>query len=107
LYFTFLIGLFPFVLLKVGVGTRRFAKSNSVGRSWLSATEQVEATAQSNSKKLSSFAKAMVPAPVLGALCPGPLEFKAIVATAAGAAQAAYYLTTAEYEVGERSCSVL
>jgi hypothetical protein len=83
----------------LGVGTRRFAKSNSVGRSWLSATEQVEATAKYNANKLSSFAKALIPAPLLGALCPGPLEFKAIVATAAGTAQAAYYLTTAEYEV--------
>lgn len=34
-----------------------------------------------------------------GALCPGPLPFKAIVCAAVAAAQAAYYLSLAEYYI--------
>jgi len=40
-----------------------------------------------------------LPAPLLGAIIPGSLSFKAIVAASLAAAQAAYYLTAAEYAI--------
>ena len=46
--------------------------------------------------KWQNFAIATLPAPMLAALVPGPLSFKAIVASASAAAQAAYYLASAE-----------
>jgi hypothetical protein len=80
----------------VGVGTRRFAKSTDVGRTWLSATEQVFSSSTRTTTKFSSFAVSTLPAPALAALVPGPLSFKAIVGAATAACQAAFYLTTAE-----------
>lgn len=79
------------------LGNRRFASSQIVGRTWLSATEQVEVSASRLNIKWQSFAMGVIPAPLIAALCPGALSFKAIVCAAIAAAQAAYYLSIAEY----------
>jgi hypothetical protein len=78
-------------------GNRRFATSNVVGRTWLSATEQVAQNSERNSEKWASFSRAVFIAPVVASAVPGVFSFKAIVCAAVGAAQAAYYLSYAEY----------
>lgn len=87
----------------IGVGNRRFASSKSVGRTWLSAAEQVEASATRMTGKWTSFAVGVLPAPIISSIIPGNLQFKAIVCAAIAAAQAAYYLSTAEYFI---ACAV-
>jgi hypothetical protein len=83
----------------IGVGNRRFASSSAVGRTWLSATEQVEANSRRLSDKWTSFATGVLPAPIIACLFPGSLSFKSIVCAAIAAAQAAYYLSLAEYSI--------
>lgn len=80
-----------------GVGNRRFASSGVVGRSWLSATEQVELMSERTSRKWKSFSTAVFVAPIISIMFPGPLSFKGIICAAVAAAQAAFYLTNAEY----------
>lgn len=87
----------------IGTGNRRFASSSSVGRTWLSATEQVETNSRRTSDKWLSFATGVLPAPIIACLFPGSLSFKSIVCAAIAAAQAAYYLSIAEYSI---SCAV-
>ena len=55
----------------IGTGNRRFASSNSVGRTWLSATEQIMSNSKRTSQKWSSFAIGVAPAPLFAALFPG------------------------------------
>ena len=81
----------------IGIGARRFASANDVGRTWLSATEQISASTERSKQKWLSFSLGVLPAPVIGVLCPGPISFRAIVAAAVAAAQCAYSLATAEY----------
>jgi hypothetical protein len=83
----------------IGVGNRRFASSSSVGRTWMSATEQVEANAKRTSQKWKWFALGVAPAPLIATLFPGPLSVKTIICAALAAAQAAYYLSIAEYSL--------
>lgn len=83
----------------IGTGNRRFASSSAVGRTWLSATEQVEANSKRTSDKWTSFATGVLPAPIIACLFPGSLSFKSIVCAAIAAAQAAYYLSLAEYSI--------
>lgn len=90
----------------IGTGTRRFAKSNSVGEKWISATELVMAESDTNTKKLWYFATSTLPAPLFAALCPASLPVKAVVAATAAAAQAAYYLNDAEYELARAEDAV-
>ena len=90
----------------INTGTRRFSKSTSVGDQWISATELVLAEAETNNNKLWYFATATVPAPLFAALCPTSLSVKAIVAATAAAAQAAYYLNDAEYELARAEDAV-
>jgi hypothetical protein len=80
-----------------GVGNRRFASSQQVGRTWMSASEQVDNAAFRMGVKWKTFAISVLPAPVIAALCPGALGFKAVVCAAVAAAQAAYYLAICEY----------
>jgi len=89
-----------------GVGNRRFAYSNSVGRAWLSATEQVEVAAKRTSDKWLSFSLGVAPAPLLAAVYPGNLASKSIVCAAIATAQAAYYLAVAEYSVAASTDAV-
>jgi len=81
----------------IGLGARRFASADNVGRSWLSATEQIERTSARNKVKWISFALSVLPAPFLGLVYPGPLALRAIVCAAFAAAQAAYSLARVEY----------
>jgi hypothetical protein len=80
----------------IGVGNRRFASSSSVGRTWMSATE---ANAGRTSQKWKWFALGVAPAPLIAAFFPGPLSVKTIICAALAAAQAAYYLSIAEYSL--------
>ena len=88
------------------LGNRRFASSTSVGRNWLSATEQIEMQTERTTAKWKSFAYGVLPGPIISAVIPGPLSFKAIVCAALAAAQAAYYLTIAEYVLADAMESV-
>ena len=62
------------------IGLRRFAGADNVGRTWLSATEQIESSTLNQQAKWASFSLSVLPAPLLAAIVPGPLSFKAIVA---------------------------
>lgn len=79
------------------LGSRRFASSKQVGRNWLSATEQVDLSSTRLTQKWTTFAVSVLPAPMIAALFPGALGFKAVVCAAVAAAQAAYYLAICEY----------
>ena len=83
----------------VGVGARRFASSDDVGRTWLSATEQIESSSRRAIYKWRSFSLGVLPAPFLAAIVPGPLSFKAIIASAVAAAQCAYSLAVVEFSL--------
>lgn len=83
----------------IGVGERRLSSKNTVSRTWLSATEQIAISTGNTRSKWWGFAKAILPAPTLGVLLPGALAAKAVVMAAVAAAQAAYYLTVAEYQI--------
>jgi hypothetical protein len=92
--------------IAIGVGNRRFSSSKLVGRTWLSATEQIVASSKRISMKWSSFAFGVAPAPIVSALFPGSLSLKAIVCAAIATAQAAYYLAIAEYGMAEATNAV-
>lgn len=83
----------------IGTGTRRFAKSGDIGRTWLSATEQVTNNSDKLKDKISTFAIGTLPAPLLASLLPGSIEFKCVVCATSAAAQAAFYLAGSEYEI--------
>jgi hypothetical protein len=80
----------------IGIGNRRFARSGMVARSWLSSTELIERKSKFTGSKWRSFSLSVLPAPLLGALCPGALPTKTIVVAALAAAESAYYLARAE-----------
>ncbi|KAK3258254.1 hypothetical protein CYMTET_32694, partial [Cymbomonas tetramitiformis] len=84
-------------LRAIGVGNRRFASSNDVGRTWMSAPEQILDSSKRTQEKWVSFAIGVLPGPTAAIFFPGTLEVKAVVASATAAAQAAYYLTDAEF----------
>ena len=88
------------------LGRRRFSYSNTVGRTWTSQTEQVFSRASKERAKLASFAVGVLPAPVFALVCPGDIVFKSVVATATAAAQAGYYLASAEYSVARATEAV-
>ena len=87
-------------------GNRRFASSDQVNVSWLSATEQIYRASDRNTRRWVTFAGAVLLAPVLGVFTPGTLAFKAIVTSAIASAQAAYYITLAEYSIAEATNAV-
>lgn len=53
----------------VGLGNRRFASSKDVGRTWMSATEQVDSSARQLSDKWVWFAVGVLPAPLIAGTC--------------------------------------
>lgn len=80
------------------VGNRRWAKSGSVGRTWLSTSEQIMSKSTSGREKWKTFSLSVLPAPIIGAMIPGAsLPAKAIIITAFAAAQSAFYLAYCEY----------
>lgn len=80
----------------ISVGNRRFAKGGLVGRTWLSASEQIEKSSQQTSERWKSFALSVLPAPFIGSIIPGPLSTKAVIVSALAAAQCAFFLAQAE-----------
>lgn len=92
--------------LAIGVGNRRFARSGMVSRTWLSSTELIERKSKNSSNKWRSFSLSVLPAPLLGALCPGALPTKTIVVAALAAAESAYYLAQSEYTLARATDAV-
>jgi hypothetical protein len=91
----------------IGVGNRRFAPSTVVGRTWQSQTEQIQSKSRYSLKRWQSFALSVIPAPLLGSLVPGAsLSTKTIVISALAAAQTAWFLTQAEYELSTATDAV-
>jgi len=91
----------------INVGVRRFSKSGSVGRTWLSTSEQVRKNSQGKTERWWSFAGSVLPAPVLGSVLGGPsLSTKCIVVAALAAAQSAYFLAQAESVVARATDAV-
>jgi EF-hand domain pair len=90
----------------IGIGNRRFAKSGSVGRSWLSVGEQVYRKSKTGRSKLNTFTLSVIPAPVLGLLIPGSLATKTILTSAFAAAESAFFLTQAEYTLARATDAV-
>lgn len=90
----------------ISVGNRRFAKSGLVGRTWLSATEQIENSSSKTTKRWKSFAWSVLPAPIVGSLVPGVLSTKAVVVAALAAAQCAFFLAQAESVVARGTDAV-
>jgi len=84
----------------MSAGNRRFAKSNSVGRTWLSTSEQIQSASQRTSRRWFDFAINVLPAPTIGVLLPAtsptPLPTKCIIVAAIAAAQSAYFLAQSE-----------
>lgn len=80
-----------------GLGTRRFATREVVGKTWLSVGEQVDLSSERLNLKWRSFAIGVLPAPIVAVLFPGSLALKTVVCAAVAAAQAAYCLAIAEY----------
>lgn len=84
-----------------GVGNRRFASKGDVGNTWLSTTEQLQAQSERSTIRWYEFGLSVVPAPIVGAIFPGAISFKAVVVATFAAAQAAYYLCVAEFALAE------
>lgn len=91
----------------ISVGNRRFARSGLVGRSWLSASEQITSKTASGRKKWTNFCLTVLPAPILGSMVPGAsLGTKAIIVAALAAAQTAFSLAQCEYSLA-RACDAV
>lgn len=83
------------------VGRRRFASSKTVTRKWLSVTELVDESTAERTNGWVDFVRGVLAGPAIGALAPGALKVKALVAAVVGAAQTAYYFSTTEYALGQ------
>lgn len=89
------------------VGNRRFARSGLVGRTWLSAAEQITGKSDSNRLKWKTFCLSVLPAPILGSLIPGTsLATKSIIIAALAAAQTTYLLAECEYSLARATDAV-
>ncbi|CAB9521909.1 Putative calmodulin-like protein [Seminavis robusta] len=90
----------------IGVGNRRFARSGSVGRTWLSAGQQIARKSETGRKKLTTFTLSVIPAPLVGVLMPGSLATKTIIVCAFAAAESAYFLAETEYTLSRATDAV-
>ena len=90
------------------LGRRRFATRRDVGRTWQSATELVDSGAERERQNLQGFGTSLIPGPLAASLVSASsgTAFKAVVGSAAAAAQAALYLTIAEYSLARATESV-
>jgi len=88
------------------VGNRRFSRAGSVGRTWLSAVEQIGRTSDKTSQRWRNFVISTLPSPIIGALIPGTLSTKAVAISALAAAQTAFCLTRAEETVARATDAV-
>lgn len=91
----------------INVGVRRFAKSGSVGRTWMSTSEQIQKGSKLKTTRWWSFAWSVLPAPIIGSVVGGPtLSTKCIIVAALAAAQSAYFLALAESVVARAQDAV-
>lgn len=91
----------------INVGVRRFAKSGSVGRTWMSTSEQIQKGSKLKTDRWWSFAWSVLPAPIIGSIVGGPnLSTKCIVVAALAAAQSAYFLALCEGVVARATDAV-
>lgn len=64
----------------ISVGNRRFARAGTVGRTWLSQTEQIEKNSERTRQRWKIFSLSVIPAPLIGALIPGTsISSKAVI----------------------------
>lgn len=80
----------------ISIGNRRFARSKTVGRTWLSTSELIDRKSSGAAQKWRTFVLSVLPAPIIGAIIPGALPTKTIIIAAFAAAQSAYFLALAE-----------
>mmetsp|Transcript_27168 Transcript_27168/g.47134 ORF Transcript_27168/g.47134 Transcript_27168/m.47134 type:complete len:528 (+) Transcript_27168:78-1661(+) len=90
----------------VNLGARRFSSAREVGRTWLSASQQVTRDVRSGKAKWQDFVVSILPAPLIGAIFPGSIGTKAVVISALAAVQCAYSLAFAEFVLSEATESV-
>ncbi|KAL7448140.1 hypothetical protein ACHAWC_000952, partial [Mediolabrus comicus] len=91
----------------INVGVRRFAKSGSVGKTWMSTSEQIQKGSKLKTTRWWSFAFSVLPAPIIGSVVGGPnLSTKCIIVAALAAAQSAYFLALAESVVARATDAV-
>jgi len=91
----------------ISTGNRRFARAGSVGRTWLSQTEQIERNSERTQTRWKTFAASVIPAPLIGAIIPGTTySSKAVIITALAACQSAFFLAQAEYAVARGTDAV-
>lgn len=89
------------------LGRRRFATRRDVGRTWRSATQLVRAEAENQKNSWLGFGAGLVPGPLVASLAGNVgVATKAVLASAAAAAQSAYYLAVAEYSLARAQESV-
>ena len=97
------------------LGRRRFATKKDIGRTWQSVTEQVATEAAADTGQWVSFVSGFLPAPLLAALVAGgavdgdsfdSAAYASLIATATAAAQCAYHLAIAEYNLSRAVESV-
>jgi hypothetical protein len=82
---------------------RRFASAGQVGKKWSSTSDKIFSRSQKLRNRWKLLTVAALPGPLLGALCPGGIEFKAIIAAHVAATQCAFYIKTAEQNI---ACAV-
>lgn len=90
----------------VNLGARRFSSAREVGRTWLSASEQISAATKTTKSKWRDFAVGIIPAPAIGLVWPGDLAEKCVVVSAVAALQAAVSLGASEYSLSKAMESV-
>ena len=92
----------------LALGRRRFATSENVGYTWRSVVELSQDEARAETALWLGFARSILPAPFAAAFMTysGSFALAAPVASAVAAAQAAYYLTAAEYGIARATESV-
>jgi hypothetical protein len=77
----------------------KYPTTSSLMRTFSNKEEQFEDSNKATYESWRRIAMSIVPSLVMAALFPGALATKAIVCTACGAAQSAYYMTVAEYSI--------
>lgn len=88
------------------LGRRRFSERANAGRLWQSQTASVLGREERDRKRWQALLWAVTPGPLLALGLSGTLAFKAIVASACAAAQAAYFFAKAENDVARATAAV-
>lgn len=89
------------------LGRRRFATRRDVGRTWRSSPQLVLSAADNQKDNWLGFGAGLVPGPLVATLAGNVgVATKAVLASAAAAAQTAWYLSVAEYSLARCQESV-